>query len=277
MVDPTMKLNDYRPIHLDLEKPVRNMGLERLLGSYDPISLDEMDGVKLLNRVDTKYVLPAHILPSLFKALRADYRVLTIHGVRLNHYRTLYFDTPDFKLFNLHVNGNAERYKVRSREYVDSRESFLEVKHKTRKDRTIKQRISIEHPMSIVNGEVEDWLDGVYPLKPALLEAMTCNTFTRVTLVNRPRCERVTIDMDIRFFNANRSTSLEGIAVAEVKMDGQNCVSPFKVQMRNWLIHPHCFSKYCIGTSLLYNQVKKNAMKSKLLWIEKISKEAIHE
>lgn len=275
--DPTMERSDYRAFNIDLERPVRNLKLERLLESFAPISLEEMDGVKLLNRVDTKYVLPAHILPSIFRSLRSEYRVLTIHGVRLNHYRTLYFDTPDFQLFNLHVNGNAERYKVRSREYIDTQKSFLEVKHKTRKDRTIKQRISTNHPMTFVNNEVGDWLEGVYPFNQELLEAKIWNTFTRITLVNHGRCERVTVDMDIRFFNADHSTRLDAIAVAEVKMDGQNCVSPFKRQMRNWRIHPHGFSKYCIGTSLLYNQVKQNAMKPKLLWIDKISKGAIHE
>ena len=277
MMDPAMKTGDHQMIKLDLEKPVRNMNLERLLESFDPISLEEMDGVKLLNRVDTKYILPSHILPSIFRSLKSEYRVLTIHGVRLNHYRTLYFDTPDFRLFNLHVNGNAERYKVRAREYMDSQESFLEVKHKTHKDSTIKQRISTDHPVSCVITEFEDWLEGVFPFDPDSLEAKTWNTFTRVTLVNRGRCERVTVDMDIQFFNHDHSTILDRIAVAEVKMDGQNCVSPFKIQMRNRHIHPHGFSKYCIGTALLYSQVKKNAMKSKLLWIEKISKGAIHE
>ncbi len=63
-------------------------------------------------------------------------------GKRLNHYRTLYFDTPDFELYLLHVNGRADRYKVRSREYTDTHLSYLEVKHRTPKDRTIKERLS---------------------------------------------------------------------------------------------------------------------------------------
>lgn len=275
--NPNITAGDNRISHIDLETPVRTLSLERLLGGFEPISLEEMDEVRLLNRVDTKYVLPVHFLPAILKALRADYRVFTINGARLNHYRTLYFDTPDFLLFNQHVNGTAERYKVRSREYIDTQESFMEVKRKTRKDRTIKQRLATRYPMFFVNNEIGDWLEGVYPFDPERLEAKIWNTFTRVTLVNRGRCERLTLDMDIRFFNPNRSTWLNGIVVAEVKMDGQSCVSPFKSQMRSLRIHPHSFSKYCIGTSLLYNQVKKNAIKPKLLLIEKLSKGAIHE
>ena len=252
-------------------------GLARILQNYIPISLKEMDSVKLLNRVDTKYILPASVLEALLVAIEPEYRVLMINGRLLNHYRTLYFDTPGFDLFNLHVNGNAERYKVRSREYLDTRESFLEVKLKTRKDRTIKQRLATRNPIFSVNGEAEDWLENIYPFNTNILEPKTCNTFTRITLVNRERCERVTIDTNIRFCNPEHATTLNGIAVAEVKMDVNGNTSPFKIQMRNMHIHPDGFSKYCLGTALLYDGVKKNGLKPKILWIEKISKGVTHE
>ena len=80
---------------------------------FAPISLDEMDAVALLNRIDTKFVMSTEQLVSALFALQSDYRILSINGQRLNHYRTLYFDTPDFELYNLHVNGRANRYKVR--------------------------------------------------------------------------------------------------------------------------------------------------------------------
>ncbi len=111
---------------------------------YAPISLKEMDAVALLNRTDTKFVLSTDQLLQALAALQHDYRILSVAGQRLNHYRTLYFDTPNFDLYNLHVNERSDRYKVRSREYTDSRRSFLEVKHKTNKGRTIKERISTQ-------------------------------------------------------------------------------------------------------------------------------------
>lgn len=277
MIDEAIQHCDYQLSKIDLKKPVRFMNVERALQQYSSITLEEMDSVKLLNRVDTKYVFPANLLLPVLATLQSEYRVLVINGRCLNRYRTLYFDTPDFRLFNLHVNGNAERYKVRSREYIDTQESFLEVKHKNRKNRTIKQRLEMQHPSFEVDDEAEGWLEEVYPFNPAQLEAKIWITFTRVTLVNPSRCERVTVDLDIRFFNTESSSSLENVAVAEVKMDAQNSESPFKIQMRNLHIHQNGFSKYCLGTSLLYNQVKKNALKPKLLWIEKISKGANYE
>jgi hypothetical protein len=83
--------------------------------------------------------------------------------------------------------------------------------------------------------------------------------------------------MDIRFFNDDHSTQLDGIAIAEVKSDSNISNSLFKSQMRAWHIQPDGFSKYCMGASMLYSQVKKNSLKSKLLWIEKISKGASNE
>ena len=127
------------PVREKTPFPVR---LRELAEKFSPISLQEMDSVALLNRRDTKFVMTNEQLLTALSALQNDYRILSVKGFRLNQYRTLYFDTADFDLYNLHINGRAERYKVRSREYMNSRTSFLEVKHKTRKGRTIKDRIS---------------------------------------------------------------------------------------------------------------------------------------
>lgn len=251
--------------------------LEAILRRFRTIGLEEMDSVALLNRVDTKFIIPIAKLAPTLSSLQDEYHILTVKGKCCNHYRTLYFDTPDFDLFNMHVNGQADRYKVRSREYIDTHLSFLEVKHKTLKERTIKQRIPTEQPVLRVYGDTEEWLDGVYPFETRDLEPKIWNNFTRITLVNMERCERVTVDMDITFFNANRFTSLDGIAVAEVKLDALRKNSPFKLHMRNQHIQPQGFSKYCMGTSMLYDRVKKNTLKASMLWIEKVSKGAINE
>ena len=239
---------------------------------FDPISLKEMDAVALLNRVDTKFVLTNAQLLRALSTLQNDYRILEVQGQRLNHYRTLYFDMPDFDLYNLHVNGRAERYKVRSREYADSHLSFLEVKHKTRKDRTIKDRINTTQPLLDVNREAEQWLHGVFPYESSMLEAKIWNTFTRLTLVSKHYCERVTLDVDLTFYRNDKVTRLDGIAIAEVKLDAQDQTSPFLAQMRAQRIRPQGFSKYCVGVSMLYDHVKKNALKPQLLRLEKLSK-----
>ncbi len=87
-----------------------------------------MDSVALLNRIDIKFVMTTTQLFSALETIQKDYRMLSVNGQRLNHYRTLYFDTPQFDLYNLQINGHSDRYKVRCREYTGSQLSFLEVK-----------------------------------------------------------------------------------------------------------------------------------------------------
>jgi len=57
-----------------------------------------------------------------------------------------------------------------------------------------------------------------------------------------------------------------------VKLDAQDQTSPFLAQMRAQRIRPQGFSKYCVGVSMLYDHVKKNALKPQLLRLEKLSK-----
>ncbi len=244
--------------------------LATLAQGFEPIGLKEMEAAALLDRTDTKFVLTSGQLQAALAALQPDYRMLAVSGQRLNHYRTLYFDTHEFDLYLLHVNGRAERYKVRSREYTDSCLSFLEVKHKTCRGRTIKERVRTSQPMTWMTPEAEDWLQNVLPYEGRALEPKLWNTFTRLTLVNRRQCERVTLDVDLSFYAGDRVTYLDRLAIAEVKLEGPGHASPFLAQMRSQRIRPKGFSKYCIGVSLLYDQVKKNSLKPKLLWLDKI-------
>jgi len=252
-------------------------GLPDLAARFAPISLKEMDAVALLDRTDTKFVMPLDKLLSALAAVRTDYRMLVVNGRRLNHYRTLYFDTAGFELYNLHVNGRAERYKVRSREYTDTGLSFLEVKHKTRTDRTIKDRVRTSQPVVQMDPAAEAWLTGVYPYDSRALEPKLWNTFTRITLVSRRCCERVTLDVDLTFYNADRVTHLDGIAIAEVKRSQGSQFSPFLAQMRDLRIQPHGFSKYTLGAAMLYDQVKKNEVKPAMLWLNRLSGGISHE
>ena len=244
--------------------------LANLAQDFAPISLNEMDGVALLDRTDTKFVVTNRQLLMALAAVQHEYRILSVQGQRLNHYRTLYFDTPNFSLYHLHVNDRSDRYKVRSREYTDSNLSFLEVKHKTNKGRTIKDRIRTNQPVSRVTQEVAPWLNGVYPYGSQALEPKLWNTFTRITLVSMYCCERVTLDIDLSFYTSEKAVSLDNVAVVEVKMDSNNRGSAFLSQMRKQKIHPSGFSKYCLGVSMLYDNVKKNNMKPKILMVNKM-------
>lgn len=247
--------------------------LESLAASYEPISLSEMDNVALLDRTDTKFVLTQLQLLKALHEIRADYRMLEVNGVRLNQYRNLYFDTANFALFHDYVNNRAERYKVRSREYADSHLAFLEVKFKTRKDRTVKDRVRTSDLVTRMTDDATAWLKGVCPLDGATLRPALWNSFKRITLVGKHSQERVTLDVDVEFFDGRRDVFLDGLVIAEVKRDGLSTQSPFLAQMRAMRVMERGFSKYAIGAAMLKDEVKKNALKPKLMMIERMMKD----
>ena len=63
--------------------------------NFSPISLNQMDGVKLMNRSDTKFTFGYSKLASLLEKLIPYYQLLEINGKRIHSYKSLYFDTQE--------------------------------------------------------------------------------------------------------------------------------------------------------------------------------------
>ncbi|NUM43510.1 MAG: polyphosphate polymerase domain-containing protein [Anaerolineales bacterium] len=241
-----------------------------LLASFAPISLAQMAGVALLDRMDTKYVMSETQLYQALTTLREEYWVLDINAVRLNQYRTLYFDTADFMLYHRHHAGGHNRYKVRSREYVDSHLSFLEIKYKAGNARTLKSRLQTPALLTQFSADTHPFMDAHFPFAAEYLEPKLWNEYVRVTLVNKHAPERLTLDLNLRFYNDEHTVSLPGVAIAEVKQAGHNPRSPFFQQMRAMNLRPMGFSKYCMGVTMLYPEVKANHFKPQLREIENL-------
>lgn len=244
--------------------------MENLVQAYEQVSLTEIKSVALLNRMDTKYLLSYPQLVAVLNNLRNSYRVLGIGGRRIHNYWTLYYDTQGFELYHAHVTRRAHVYKVRCREYQDTCLSYLEIKHKDPKRRTDKKRLPIERCRQYLDSECCQFLNKYLPCLAGELEPRLWNTFQRITLVSRCALERLTIDLDLRFFNPHRSLSLEGVAVAELKQEIWNRNSPFIAQMRSLGVRQTGFSKYCFGVAQLYSTVKNNTQKRKSMMIHKL-------
>ena len=141
--------------------------LSQLLSSFEPITLEEMDGVKLLDRVDIKFAFNYNRLPLILNGLQEHYRILDVNGVKQNSYETLYFDTPDFKLYHDHHNCRANRYKVRYRKYVESNLKFFEVKYRNNKGRTVKSRVRRKNINEVIDAVAQAGISKpVVGLKP---------------------------------------------------------------------------------------------------------------
>ena len=241
-----------------------------LLQSFDAIHLSEMGQVALLRRTDTKYLMSEEQFFRALAHLTDHYRILEIDGRRLHHYQTLYFDTQNLALYRQHHNGWRNRYKVRERAYVDSELAFLEVKHKIDANTTIKSRMQTQELSSQIARGAEPFLRTHYPYQVDELEAKLLNTFQRITLVSTHSVERLTVDVGLRFLWNGVRMSLPGIAIAEVKQDGFSLDSEFIQRMRALSVRATGFSKYCIGVSMLYPEVKHNNFKPTLRLINKL-------
>lgn len=243
--------------------------LHTLLERFSPISLEEMDTVRLMNRTDTKFLVSRSQLEAVLAALSSNYRILEVGGARCNRYRTLYYDTPDFLCYRQHHSGKRNRFKVRKREYVESHLSFLEFKEKTNKGRTIKSRVRLEGIDPALNDREHSFIDERirYHLD---YEPKLWNTFERVTLVDTTAGERLTIDTDIAYEIQEQVAAVPELVIIEVKRDETSSHSEVLKLLKHQLVRPESMSKYCLGVALLYPQMKANNFKQKLLKIEKI-------
>ncbi len=243
--------------------------MNEIISKFDPISLEEMGGIRLMNRTDTKFVTSVGKLTDLLLMAGDEYRVQEIDGKRNMNYATVYYDSSDYVFYNAHHNGHAGRQKVRVRSYVDSQLSFLEVKTKDNHGKTNKSRISA---IDLSAPEAMDFLRHNVRIDPLLLEQKIENRFCRITLVNRAKTERLTIDTGLEFCNLTTGMqyTLPQIAIIELKRDGLK-PSPILAMLRELRIRQSGFSKYCIGEALTNPSLRLNRMKPRLQSLMKIS------
>jgi hypothetical protein len=239
------------------------------LDKFTSIGLVKLDTVKLLDRIDTKYVFERNKLSAILKVLMDYYYVLEVNGQRLSEYSSLYFDTPDFNLYHDHQTGRLSRFKIRYREYIKSGIKYFEIKYKNNKRRTIKYRVLQDNISSHISDSAEIFLREKTSYIPQKLAAKLWVNYSRITLMSKKEFERVTIDLNLSFRSVDSSKNFPNIVIAEVKQIKAG-KSYFKYLMKLNKIRPASLSKYCLGIVNLYENVKKNNFKTKLKMITKL-------
>jgi hypothetical protein len=244
------------------------------LNLFAPITLEEMSSIRLMNRMDTKFLFPRTLLPALLEKLSTSYRILEIEQNRALKYSSRYLDTDDMLFFNQHVTGKLARFKVRYRKYESTGATFLEIKKKTNKNRTIKWRIEDTISNGMLGENASLFIKKHIPFNSFILQPNLDNMFTRISLAHIEAKERITIDFFISYTAiGGESTELPYLAIGEIKSEGYPSKSPFLIAVRQMGIQPTGFSKYCMGNALLKDIPKKNILKQKLLLLNKIENE----
>jgi len=276
-----LKVPFHYPNVFQLRKKVSSANYMKILQSYSGHALTDLNSAQLMDRVDTKFLLPIRLLPTLLEELVSDYTVLEIEGERLFTYHNTYFDTPNHDFYRMHHQGKLNRYKVRHRYYVNTRTGYLEVKFKNNKGRTIKSRIKSIAP-NLNQSEASKFLASKLmnsahsdEFNHALtqLQSTQFGSYQRIALANEASSERVTLDLNLDFEpRGNQPGSRVGLPdmfIAELKQARHNIHAPFSRLMTKLGIRASKFSKYCIGCSLVTPTLKANRFKPQLLALQK--------
>ncbi|WP_300039280.1 polyphosphate polymerase domain-containing protein [uncultured Roseobacter sp.] len=227
------------------------------LASFGTISLETLNAkAAMLERLDNKYIVPAHRLLPVLGRFGELFDVLEIEGSRAFTYATEYHDSCDAQMYRDHHQGRRKRCKVRVRTYLDAGYSFLEVKLKDLRDRTVKKRLRIETTSQELSPDALEFIDRCHqeiygtPLGQTLRPVIQMR-YSRMTLVAKEGGERMTIDASLSFRNsAHQRHAASDRFILETKSARGNGVADSI--LRGQHVHPtkRC-SKYCMGMAAL--------------------------
>jgi hypothetical protein len=212
------------------------------------------DEAALQTRIDRKYVLTPQALEDVVEACGESLRILDIAGERSFGYRSTYFDTPSLVAYRAAATGRRPRFKVRTRRYLATGTSWLEVKLRDRHGRTDKHRMGFGSEIEF-DREAIAFLSGFDEVRPHVCELRPSliTTYERTTLLSALTSapivgQRVTIDRDVecRSPHDGRVTGLGQHLIVETKSPLDR-PGPFDRALWRVGVRPVRISKYAIG------------------------------
>ncbi|MDJ0459511.1 polyphosphate polymerase domain-containing protein [Arthrobacter sp. NQ7] len=222
-----------------------------------PVSLAELNAeAALQTRVDRKYIVPLELAGQLLASAGTEMRVLDMEGARSFAYDSVYFDTPELDSYLLAAHGRRRRYKIRTRTYVDSAASFLEVKTEGSREATVKERIPYlpgdrsrltPEGMAYVRGTLTASGTAV-PERP--LDPVLETRYRRTTLYLPDSGSRATIDTDVTWQRpGHRPWILHGAVILETKSG--STAGPLDRHLWAAGVRPTRISKFATGMAAL--------------------------
>ncbi len=246
--------------------------LDTILSRFRPVDISNISHAILQNRKESKYLLTTHQALDLLEYLQEKYYIVEVDGKQVQTYSTTYYDSPEFQLYLAHHNGRKPRYKVRTRSYIGSELTFLEVKEKKNTGLTIKHRLQTEGLVTRLESDIREFLSSCFPFDYSQYKPVLINEYRRITLVSAVHPERITLDIDLSFRSGSTDILLPSIVIAEIKRSSDHTRSPALEYLNMMRLRPRGFSKYCIGISLLYGDfVKHNNFRMVLRILNKLT------
>lgn len=249
---------------------VADVEIPPALHTFQDASLELLGARALQERVDRKYLMPIRVLNALLVRLSEEYRVLRSNGELAARYHTIYFDTPERRMYHEHRRGRRPRYKVRVRHHVDRRMSFLEIKRKGPDERTTKARLGRPFGATDLSGAAGAFIEQRCPVRATLLSPQLSVTFRRITIVGESVNERITFDCGVAMDVEGRREAWPRVVVAEIKQARYSNTSPSVHAFRELHVRERAISKYCLATASLA-VVRSNTFRPALRAVEQLS------
>lgn len=257
------------------------------LSRFDPIGLDDLNAqADLQVRVDRKYVLPTHRAVAVLDRMdREEVYTLQIADRREFDYRSLYFDTPTLFSYRSTALKRRRRFKVRTRQYADTEQTFLEVKTRGPRGATVKHRLPHHAGPLALSGGGRTFVSAILRSQAVLvpeiddLAPVLATGYRRSTLLLPARegrqVARATIDTDLCWSpyglgpayrdeagsddprqlprNTGPGVTLSGVAIIETKSRGTASVLDRLLWTHG--CRPVSISKYGTGMAALHPEL----------------------
>lgn len=220
------------------------------------MSLTELvDLASLQVRLDRKYLVRADRFEELAAGLGPRLAALEIDGSRTFGYESVYFDTPALMTYHEHLRRRPDRFKLRTRSYLDSGRSMFEIKLSSPDGGTVKRRHRHPFPArSRITSRARAALAGALVAAgrpvPGRLAATCVTTYRRTTLVATDGSARLTCDHSLVFSDGDR---IAGGPADHILVEVKSA-SPETAIDRGLAflgVTPVSISKYCVGIALL--------------------------
>lgn len=244
--------------------------LTAALADFAPASAALLQQRALLQRSDTKFLLPTALLPQLVRGMAEHYAVIGAPGAGAlpgAPYRSLYFDTAERRCFHDHRRGRRLRHKLRIRTYDDRRLTFLEIKSRRSSALTDKARLELPYDQGHLDERCAALIRARCQLEAAELSPQLWIAYHRLTLIGLCREERCTLDFSLSVSDvghARSSPAFEGLAFLEVKQPEPDFSSPIMRALRALRQRPRSISKYLVAVCELHPAERANTVRASL-------------
>ena len=226
-----------------------------LIETLPPIDLDTLRDLNCGRRRDRKYILTDEAADDFAASLPLTTMVLTIDDMREFGYESMYFDTGDLMCFHMAARGRRRRFKIRTRHYLATDQTWLEVKTKGPRGLTVKDRTQFDGCLDLTWVQTILAIRGIVQVPVDQLVPTAEVSYTRSTLL-LPDLTRITIDKDLHWHSYETTRSLPGQVIVETKTPGHANLAD------RWLwghgIRPTRISKYATGMAMLFPELASN-------------------